>query len=53
MVGAAGLGWLLAGRIVRPVRRLRDAAEDIAATDDLTTPLPTDGPGEVGSLARA
>ena len=47
------LGWLLAGRIVRPVRRLRDAAEDIAATDDLSTPLPTDGPGEVGSLAQS
>jgi len=53
VVGAAGLGWILAGRIVRPVRRLRDAAEDIAATDDLTTPLPTDGPGEVGSLAQS
>ena len=53
VVGAAGLGWILAGRIVRPVRRLRDAAEDIAATDDLSTPLPTDGPGEVGSLAQS
>ncbi len=31
VVGAAGLGWFLAGRIVRPVRRLRDAAEDIVA----------------------
>jgi two-component system sensor histidine kinase MprB len=50
---AAGLGWVLAGRIVRPVRRLRDAAEGIAATNDLSTPLPTDGPGEVGSLARS
>jgi two-component system sensor histidine kinase MprB len=53
VAGAAALGWALAGRIVRPVRRLRDAAEDIAATSDLTTPLPTDGPGEVGSLARS
>ena len=53
VVGAAGLGWILAGRIVRPVRRLRDAAEDIAATNDLSTPLPTDGPGEVGSLAQS
>ncbi len=50
---AAVLGWVLAGRIVRPVRRLRDAAEGIAATNDLSTPLPTDGPGEVGSLARS
>ena len=53
VAGAALLGWVLAGRIVRPVRRLRDAAEDIAVTNDLTTPLPTDGPGEVGSLARS
>ena len=53
VAGAAGLGWILAGRIVRPVRRLRDAAEDIAATGDLSTPLPTDGPGEVGSLAQS
>jgi two-component system, OmpR family, sensor histidine kinase MprB len=47
------LGWWLAGRIVRPVRRLRGAAEQIAVTQDLSTPLPTDGPGEVGSLARS
>jgi two-component system sensor histidine kinase MprB len=53
VAAAAGLGWVLAGRIVRPVRRLRDAAEGIAATNDLSTPLPTDGPGEVGSLARS
>ncbi len=53
VAGAAALGWVLAGRIVRPVTRLRDAAEDIAATNDLTTPLPTDGPGEVGSLAQS
>ncbi len=53
VAGAAALGWFLAGRIVQPVDRLRAAAEDIAATDDLTTPLPTDGPGEVGSLARS
>jgi two-component system sensor histidine kinase MprB len=53
VAGATLLGWVLAGRIVRPVRRLRDAAEQIALTHDLTTPLPAGGPGEVGSLARS
>jgi two-component system sensor histidine kinase MprB len=53
-VAAAGLlGWLLARRIVRPVERLRDAAEQIASTQDLSTPVPTEGTGEVGSLARS
>jgi two-component system sensor histidine kinase MprB len=53
-VAAAGLlGWLVARRIVRPVERLRDAAELIASTQDLSTPVPTEGSGEVGSLARS
>ena len=50
---AAALGWWLARRIVRPVVKLRDTAEQIASTQDLTTPIPTDGEGEVGSLARS
>jgi two-component system sensor histidine kinase MprB len=53
-VAAAGLlGWLVASRIVRPVIRLRDTAESIASTQDLTTPIPAEGDGEVGSLARS
>jgi two-component system sensor histidine kinase MprB len=32
---------------------LRDTAEQIASTQDLTTPIPVDGEGEVGSLARS
>ena len=53
-VALAGLlGWLVARRIVRPVVRLRDTAESIATTQDLTTPIPTEGTGEVGSLARS
>ena len=52
-VAAAALGWWLARRIVRPVVKLRDTAERIASTQDLTTPIPTDGDGEVGSLARS
>ena len=52
-VAAAALGWWLARRIVRPVVKLRDTAEQIASTQDLTTPIPADGDGEVGSLARS
>jgi len=52
-VAAAALGWWLARRIVRPVVKLRDTAEQIASTQDLTTPIPADGEGEVGSLARS
>ncbi len=33
--------------------KLRDTAEQIASTQDLTTPIPADGEGEVGSLARS
>ena len=32
---AAGLGWLVAGRIARPLERLSDAADHIAKTTDL------------------
>jgi two-component system sensor histidine kinase MprB len=53
-VALAGLlGWLVARRIVRPVTDLRDTAESIADTQDLTTPIPTGGPGEIGSLAHS
>lgn len=50
---AAVLGWFFAGRLVRPVERLRDAAQRIADTQELETPVPRDGPGEIGSLAAS
>ena len=50
---AALLGWLLAVRLVRPITRLRDAAEGIAQTGQLDAELPDGGPGEVGSLATS
>jgi two-component system sensor histidine kinase MprB len=50
---AALLGWLLAVRLVRPITRLRDAAEEIAETGNLDAELPAGGPGEVGSLATS
>jgi two-component system sensor histidine kinase MprB len=53
-VGAAVLaGWLIAGRIVRPIGRLRATAEEIARTQDLTTTVPVEGPAEIGSLSRS
>ena len=53
VAAASVLGWLVARRVVRPVERLRDAAERIARTQDLATPLPAGGSGEVGSLTRS
>jgi two-component system sensor histidine kinase MprB len=50
---AAGLGWLVATRLVRPIVRLRDATHQIATTLDLSTPIDVGGAGEVGSLASS
>jgi two-component system sensor histidine kinase MprB len=53
-VGAAVLlGWFVARRVVQPVDKLRDTAEKIAATQDLSTPIPAGGAAEIGSLARS
>jgi len=50
----AGLvGWLVARRITGPVRALADTAEQVAATQDLTTSIPVQGDDEVGRLARS
>jgi two-component system, OmpR family, sensor histidine kinase MprB len=53
IASAALLGWLFARRIVRPIERLRDTAEQIARTQDLEAPIPETGGGEVGSLATS
>ncbi len=50
---AALAGWWLAGRLVRPVQRLRHAAEHVAATQDLSIGVPVEGRGEIGSLAAS
>lgn len=53
-VGAAALlSWLAIGRILRPIRRLADATEHIATTQELSTLLPDTGGGEVGELTRS
>ncbi len=52
-VAAAGLGWIIATRLARPIVRLRDTTHHIATTLDLSTPVDIDAPGEVGSLAAS
>ncbi len=53
IIVAAIAGWLIARRIVRPIGALRDAAESITRTGDLSTPIPGSSAGEVGSLTRS
>ena len=50
---AALIGWWLAGRTVRPIEQLTDAAERVAATKDLKAPVPTGGDHEVRRLAAS
>lgn len=50
---AAAAGVLLALRIVRPIRRLTDAAHHVAETRDLTVAVPAGGADEIGSLATS
>jgi two-component system sensor histidine kinase MprB len=50
---AALLGWALARRTTAPIERLTGAAEHIATTQDLTTPIPVRGSDEVGRLAAS
>lgn len=52
-LGAAGVGWLFARRMARPVEDLTDAAETIAATKDLDSPIAVEGRDEVGRLASS
>lgn len=50
---AAVAAWLLARRTTAPIHRLTDTAERIAATQDLTTPIPVRGHDDVGRLAAS
>lgn len=50
---AALAGWALARRTTRPIEELTQTTEHIAATQDLTTPIPVTGTDEVGRLAAA
>jgi two-component system, OmpR family, sensor histidine kinase MprB len=50
---AAIVAWLVMRRATRPIERLTETAEHIAATQDLTTPIPVQGDDEVGRLAAS
>jgi two-component system, OmpR family, sensor histidine kinase MprB len=50
---AALAGWLLAGRFLRPVQKLRSATDKIAETQNLTEPVDTSGSDEIASLGRS
>jgi two-component system sensor histidine kinase MprB len=53
-VGLAALAaWLVMRRAIRPIERLTETAEHIAATQDLATPIPVRGDDEVGRLAAS
>lgn len=49
MVGA--VGWLVAGRLLRPIRLLRDTAQQISDTD-LSRRIPVTGTDDISALAR-
>ena len=50
---AALAAWALARRTTGPIHRLTETSERIAATQDLTTPIPVTGTDEVGRLAAS
>ena len=50
---AALAAWLVMRRATRPIEQLTKTAEHIAATQDLTTPIPVRGEDEVGRLAAS
>jgi two-component system sensor histidine kinase MprB len=59
LIGAAGVllaavaAWFASRRALAPVGRLTEAAEAVAATGDLESPIPAGGRDEVGRLAAS
>ena len=53
VAGAGLLGFLVAGRAIRPVRRLTDAARSVAQTQELDQPIELERDDELGELARS
>ncbi len=52
-VAAALIGWLIAGSVAAPVRRLTRAAEDVGSSGRLDVEVPGTGTDEVGRLGSA
>lgn len=50
---AAAVGWLVAGRAVRPVQQLTEAAERIARTEDLGDRIVVEGDDELARLGQS
>ncbi len=53
VLGAAGLGWLIAQQVTRRLVRLTTAAEQVTSTGDLAVEVPAGGSDEAGRLAAA
>ena len=51
LVIASAVAWLVAGRLLRPVRQLTEAAESISDTD-LSRRIPVEGHDEIARLAN-
>jgi len=52
-VAAALVGWLIAGTVAAPIRRLTGAAEDVGSSGRLDVDVPGTGTDEVGRLGHA
>jgi two-component system, OmpR family, sensor histidine kinase MprB len=52
-IGAAAIGWLIATGVVRPLRRLTSAAEEVGSSGQLDVDVPGVGNDEVGRLGSA
>lgn len=52
-LGAWVLGWLIAGRIAKPIRKLSAVASEVATSRDLSITVPIHGAGEVSELGRS
>lgn len=52
-IAAALVGWLIAGTVAAPIRRLTGAAEDVGSSGRLDVEVPGTGTDEVGRLGHA
>jgi len=52
-LGAWILGWLIAGRIAKPIRKLSAVAAEVATSRDLSIAVPVEGSGEVSDRGRS
>lgn len=51
LAGLGAVSWFMTGRLLSPLRRLRDAAESVTF-DDLRARVPENSDGEFGELSR-